>query len=86
MHGAAARRVGHTEVPDDIFAGAEMHGAAARRVGHTEVPDENRFAILTPPLGGSVPLLRLIRHLFDRRGLHPASLGDIRCASLQFLR
>ena len=31
MHGAAARRVGHRDVPDDIFAGAKMHGVAARR-------------------------------------------------------
>ena len=39
MHAAGARRVGHTDVPDDIFAGAKMHGVAARRVGHTDVPD-----------------------------------------------
>ncbi len=40
MHGAAARRDRHTEVPGDILAGARMHGATARRVGHMEVPDD----------------------------------------------
>ena len=40
MHGSAARRGGHMEVPDDIPAGAGMHGGAARRGGHMEVPSE----------------------------------------------
>ncbi len=40
MHGSAARRVGHKEVPADIPAGAGMHGGAARRGGYTDVPTE----------------------------------------------
>ncbi len=40
MHGSAAHRAEHMEVPDDIPAGAGMHGGAARRGGHMDVPSE----------------------------------------------